>query len=59
MIAGMTEINDPDLHFSQSIFEEFYEKLPNTERAFEIACGIGRITKHIIQDYFENYDVLD
>ena len=44
---------------SLKIFTEYVDKLPGKERAFDLGCGIGRVTKHILSNVFTNIDLLD
>jgi trans-aconitate methyltransferase len=44
---------------SIKIFQEYTQKLPGRKRAFDIGCGIGRVTKFILSNVFDKVDLLD
>lgn len=45
--------------YSVKVFKEFVGLLPSTKRAFDVGAGIGRVTKFVLNDVFEEIDLLD
>ena len=43
--------------YSDTILKQFIDKLPGTNNALEAGGGIGRISKTILSNYFENIDL--
>ena len=45
--------------YSVRIFTQFVAHLPSRKRAFEVGAGIGRISKTLLKEVFEEIDILD
>jgi len=39
------------------VFKEYINELPSRKRALDAGAGIGRVTKHILSEVFEEIDL--
>ncbi|CAF0874343.1 unnamed protein product [Rotaria sordida] len=62
MLGGYTQVHDADIQESnqllQSLFKQYNGKL-GSSHCLELGCGIGRVTKNLLSNYFEHIDIND
>ena len=59
VLGGYGQYHEMETAHSIKIFQEYTQLLPNRKRAFDVGCGIGRVTKFILSNVFDKVDLLD
>ena len=59
MLGGYGDTSAIELEFSRDFIRRNMEVLKKGKRAFDVGAGIGRITKELLLDFFEEVDLLD
>merc|ERR1712226_1418138 len=57
--GGYGEFHQAEAEYSLKVFNNYKDRLPGLKRTFEVAAGIGRVTKFMLNDHFEEIDILD
>lgn len=55
--GGYGDHHQREAEYSAGIYRQFKDQLPGNKRAFELAAGIGRVTKYLLHDEFEEIDI--
>lgn len=60
MLGGNIELNNIDIKESKKLIEDLIEKkFLNKNSLLELGAGIGRVTKNLLKDYFEEIYILE
>ena len=59
VLGGYGKFHNLEADYSVRVFTQFTSFLPSRKRAFEVGAGIGRITKTLLKEVFEEIDILD
>ena len=57
MLAVYLACNKPDLTHSRSVIKRFRGYFSGFDRAFDLAGGVGRVTKSILKPNFRHVDI--
>lgn len=57
VLGGYGESHEADVKFSKELLERFPTK--SKTRALDCGAGIGRITKHVLLDYYSEIDLVE
>ena len=57
VLGGYGKYHEMEAKYSDTILKQFIDKLPGANTALEAGGGIGRISKTILCNYFENIDL--
>jgi len=59
-VLGFQELQQPDVEDSRLFLSEVFERFQiSKKRALDVAAGFGRVTKHVLLDYFDKIDLMD
>ena len=59
MLGGFSEIHEQDIKSSKLVLEKCFEKGMKKNRCVDLASGIGRISEHLLSNYFEEIHLVD
>jgi protein N-terminal methyltransferase len=60
MLAGHMETHQPDMEFSRRVLERYLrEEGLNPGSCADVGCGIGRVSKWLLSDFFQNITLIE
>ena len=59
VLGGYGQYHEMETAYSVKVITEFVGQFPTTNYAFDLGAGIGRNTKFVLSEIFENVDLLD
>mmetsp|Transcript_3782 Transcript_3782/g.6457 ORF Transcript_3782/g.6457 Transcript_3782/m.6457 type:complete len:140 (+) Transcript_3782:13-432(+) len=59
VLGGYGKYHCMEAEYSAKVLSDYITHIPSRKRAFEVGGGIGRISKSILKEIFEEIDILD
>lgn len=60
MLEGLSSVHDEDIASGKRLLLKYFKKKPGSSRTcLELCAGIGRVTKEVLSEFFDEIDIVD